>query len=345
MLQQLDHLPEGLLETPAPGLEALLGGPTLIHLPGQRRAPLFVSVLLHGNETVGWEAVRALLAARLTRYGALRLPRALSLFIGNVAAAAHGVRRLPGQPDYNRVWPGAAPDHGPEQLMMAQVVETMRARAPFASVDLHNNTGRNPHYGCVNVLEPRTLQLASLFARTLVYFTSPTGVQSQAFTGICPAVTVECGKVGEQGGVDHAREFVGALLQLAELPARLPAAREFDLFETVARARIPLGVHFGFPPEQADLVLDPALERLNFCELPAGMAFGRVRPGKGLCVEVHDAEGRDLSAQFFRISGEELLLRRPAMPSMLTRNEVVIRQDCLCYLMIRREPPLAVRDD
>ncbi|NKN33038.1 M14 family metallopeptidase [Marichromatium bheemlicum] len=339
MLQQLDHLPDDLLETPAAGLEALLGGPTLIHLPGQRPAPLFVSVLLHGNETVGWEALRALLAARLARDGELRLPRALSLFIGNVAAATHGVRRLPGQPDYNRVWPGTTPDHSPEQLMMAKVVELMRERAPFASVDLHNNTGCNPHYACLNVLDARTLQLAHLFARTLVYFTSPTGVQSQAFTGICPAVTLECGKVGEPGGIAHARRFVEALLQLAELPTRAPTAREYDLFETVAQARIPATVHFGFPPEQADLVLDPALEYLNFCELPEGMAFGQVRPGQGLCIEVRDSAGRDLSSTFFEISDDELRLRRPAMPSMLTRNEVVIRQDCLCYLMVRRQPP------
>jgi hypothetical protein len=34
------------------------------------------------------------------------LPRSLSLFVGNTAAAEQGVRHLPEQPDYNRVWPG-----------------------------------------------------------------------------------------------------------------------------------------------------------------------------------------------------------------------------------------------
>ena len=38
----------------------------------------------YGNEVVGWEAVRALLAKRLGQDGQPRLPRALSLFIGNV---------------------------------------------------------------------------------------------------------------------------------------------------------------------------------------------------------------------------------------------------------------------
>ena len=72
MLQEIDYLPEGLLGLEAHQLTGALAGPTLIHLPGRREEPLFVSVLMHGNETVGWEAVRALLA----RYdGGGALPR------------------------------------------------------------------------------------------------------------------------------------------------------------------------------------------------------------------------------------------------------------------------------
>ncbi len=114
MLHQLDQLPADLLQADSRDLHLLLGGPTLIHLPGGREPPLFVSVLLHGNETVGWDAVRGLFQERILRHGELRLPRALSLFIGNVAAAAQGVRHLPDQPDYNRVWPGGELPHTPE---------------------------------------------------------------------------------------------------------------------------------------------------------------------------------------------------------------------------------------
>ena len=99
MLTELHNLPEGILDRDTRSLQDLLGGPTLIHLPGDRQPALFLSVLLHGNETVGWEALRALLRQRLARYGELRLPRALSIFIGNIAAAAAGVRHLPDQPD------------------------------------------------------------------------------------------------------------------------------------------------------------------------------------------------------------------------------------------------------
>jgi len=128
MLQELHTLPAGLLEIGPCDLEAVLGGPTLIHLSGDREPSLFVSVLLHGNEPVGWNALRSLLADYRKRFGALRLPRTLSLFIGNVSAAASGVRRLPGQPDYNRIWPGCESPPTPAHTMMQRVVAIMRRR-------------------------------------------------------------------------------------------------------------------------------------------------------------------------------------------------------------------------
>ena len=80
MLTVLDHLPEQLLEKAAHELSDILSGPTLIHLNGARSRPLFVSVLLHGNETTGWEAIKQYLKSQQGKI----LPRSLSIFIGNV---------------------------------------------------------------------------------------------------------------------------------------------------------------------------------------------------------------------------------------------------------------------
>ena len=60
-LLELDHVPDGLLERPASALYQQLEGPTLIHLEGRIKRPLFVTVLQHGNEITGWEAVRRIL--------------------------------------------------------------------------------------------------------------------------------------------------------------------------------------------------------------------------------------------------------------------------------------------
>lgn len=338
-LTELDLLPDGLLDCNAADLHRVLPGPTLIHLDGERQPPLFVSVLMHGNEPVGWDAVRLALRECLARHGRIGLPRALSLFIGNVAAAATNARHLPEQPDYNRVWPGTDRPATPEHGVMAAVVEAMRRRGLFLSVDLHNNTGANPHYACVTHLDNPTLHLATLFARTVVYFVRPLGTQSQAMATLGPAVTLECGKVGEAHGVEHAREFLYACLHLSALPEHPVPAHDIDLFHSVAQLRIPPAIHFGFPPQDSELLLSPDLDQLNFRELPAGTTFARVR--EGLATQVHelidvrDEHGREVAKHYFALEDGELRLRVPVMPSMLTINAAAIRQDCLGYLMER----------
>lgn len=331
-LQELDQLPDGLLQVAAEGLLEVLDGPTLIHLPGLRPEPLFVSILMHGNETVGWEAVRRLLAP----YEAGQpLPRAMSLFIGNIAAAAKGRRLLPGQPDYNRVWPSCESGDSPERRMMAQVVEIMRGRKPFASIDIHNNTGFNPHYACVNRLETPFLHLAHLFSRTVVYFLRPRGVQSMAFAELCPAVTLECGKVGQARGVEHAEEYLAACLHLSEHPQHPISPHDIDLFHTVARVSVSPRASIGFSPAGGDIVFEPDLDRLNFQELPAGTPFGRIEGDDLQLLDVRDEQGRQVLGDYFGVNDGRLCLQRTVMPSMLTKDIDIIRQDCLCYLMER----------
>ena len=325
---ELEGLPPGLLERPARELYQVLDGPTLIHLPGRQAEPLLVTVLTHGNEDTGWEAVRTLLG----RYAGQPLPRALSVFIGNVAAARHGLRHLDGQPDYNRVWRG---DATPEHAMMRQVVERMQARDVFASIDIHHNTGLNPHDACINRLERPFLHLATLFSRTVVYFIRPDSVQSMAFSRVCPAVTVECGKPGQTHGVEHVLDFVEAVLHLTAFPEHEVPTQDYDLFHTVATVTVPAEMDFGFDAALGnDLVFPPDIDRLNFRELPAGTALARVRDTRAW-LEVRDEEGHEVSDRYFVREEGELRTRIPVMPSMLSLDERVIRQDCLCYLMER----------
>ena len=333
MLTELDHIPDGFLDASAGGLHQVLPGPTLIHLKGRKSEPLFVSVLLHGNEYTGLKAIQDVAG----RYATAELPRSLSIFVGNVQAAALGQRRLDGQPDYNRIWPGSeAGETAPvEHAMMTTVVEAMRQRRVFASIDVHNNTGLNPHYGCVNSLQPEFLQLATLFSHTIVYFLRPLGVQSAAFAKICPAVTIECGKPEDVTAKTHAASFIDAVLHLDHFPAKPPAASDFHLFHTVAAVKIADGMSFGFGNSATGLRLDPEIDHMNFRELRAGTRLGRLTNGQGFPVTALAEDGHDVTHDYFRVSDSELLLARDAMPSMLTLDERVIRQDCLCYLMER----------
>ncbi len=335
MLTTLDHIPDGFLEASAGGLHQVLAGPTLIHLPGRKPEPLFVSVLLHGNEYTGLKAIQNVLG----RYTTGELPRALSIFVGNVQAAAVGLRRLDGQPDYNRIWPGAEATAdiaaSPEYRMMQQVVDAMRQRSPFASIDVHNNTGLNPHYGCINDLQSEFFHLATLFSHTVVYFLRPLGVQSAAFAKICPAVTIECGKPDDASAADHATRFIEAVLHLDHFPSKPLASGDFNLFHTVATIKVADERSFSFGEIDTDLKLDPQIDHMNFRELEAGTRFGRVAAGCPMPLIALAEDGREVTGDFFTVRDGELMLARSAMPSMLTLNKRIIRQDCLGYLMER----------
>ncbi|MEJ2060654.1 MAG: M14 family metallopeptidase [Gammaproteobacteria bacterium] len=330
-LNQIQEIPDGLLEVGARELHTVLPGPTLMHLPGRREAPLFVSVLLHGNEDAGLAAIQHV----LRRYTDQPLPRALSVFFGNVSAAREGLRALDGQPDYNRIWPGGDAPDSPERRMMAEVVDIMRERNIFASIDVHNNTGLNPHYACINHLDDRFMQLASLFGRTVVYFIRPRGVQSMALAELCPATTLECGKPGVAAGAEHAAEFIEACLNLAEIPDHPVAAHDIDLFHTVATVKVPEPFSFSFDHGAVDIAFDAEIDHYNFRELAVGTRFGVLRPDSQARLEARDEEGQDVTDRFFSHVDGHITLIRPSMPSMLTLDTRIVRQDCLCYLMER----------
>lgn len=330
-LHRLDHFPNALLDVPAQQLWQVLEGPTLFHLQGRHQRPLFVSVLLHGNEHTGWQAVQTIMRNIQTR----GLARDLLLFVGNIDAARANMRTLPLQNDYNRTWPGTPLQDAPEAALMREVVDIVAASNPFASVDIHNNTGHNPHYACVNELTDPFLHLARLFSRTIVYFKKPLGVQSAAMARICPSVTVECGRVGGAGGIEHAAEFVQAALNLSHFPQAALPDSEFELLQTRAILKVPEDATFSFDGQDADMRLRADLDILNFSELSAGTVFGTLG-GRGTHrLEVVPCGDFKLHSDYFSYEDGKISLVRWAIPSMLTLDPDAVRLDCLGYLMQR----------
>lgn len=330
LLKQFDQIPSGLLDIAVEQLHSLIPEPALFHLPGKRPETLFVSVLLHGNEPTGFLAVQKL----LQKYQDQILPRNLTLFFGNTQAARFNQRRLSHQPDFNRIWPGTPLPQSPETEWAREICQVMRQRQVFASIDVHNNTGLNPHYACVNKLDETFLHLGVLFGRLLVYFTHPKGVQSGAFAEFCPAVTLECGRPDQPYGVEHALQFIDSCLHLHEFPAHPVARQDVDIYHTVAQITVDEHVSFSFNDDSADLCLDQELERLNFTEIPAGTVLGVVKVGR-MPLIARDNDGKPITEQILKLVDGQVQIIKPAMPSMLTLNERVIQQDCLCYLMER----------
>ena len=327
----LGRSPETLLDVPATDLWRHLRGPTLFYIPGRQSAPVFVTVLLHGNEDTGWRAIQAV----LRRHRGTMLPRSLLLFVGNIEAAKANVRTLPQQEDYNRTWPGTPHPDTPCAGLMRRVVEIVRGAGLFASIDLHNNTGHNPHYACVSSLEEAHLNLARLFGRTVLYFTRPVGVQSAALAEICPAVTVECGRAGVAMGVSEAAAFIESVLALRRFPDHPVPAGDLDLMRTYAIIKVPTDASFSCDGSESDFRFRTDLDRLNFSELEPGALFGFVGGNDARQLDVLPGSELAVIEPYFEYVDGAIRLARRAIPAMLTIDPQAVRLDSLGYLMHR----------
>lgn len=132
-------------------------------------------------------------------------------------------------------------------------------------------------------------------------------------------------------------EYIDACLHLEHLPDNKVAQHDLDLFHTVATVTMPEAVDFGFgEKERHDIMFANDLERYNFRELEAGTRFAvRTRMAETIKLKAIDERGVDVSDIYFNYQGAEITLGKTVMPSMITLDTRIIRQDCLCYLMER----------
>lgn len=324
-LDILFTVPEGLLDLAAHELSRVLHRPTLIHLKDDGPA-LFISALLHGNETSGWHAISTWLRTQAA-------PGNLIVFIGNVEAAAAGQRSLPHQPDYNRIWRDC---DLPEGRMARQLLDYLRQQELFLAVDLHNNTGRNPHYTVITDQRPDTLRLAALFSDKAVYVEEPDTVLSRAVSDLCPSVAVELGPINDPASDERALALVNQLAALKALPD-VPA-QTLTLYQSVARVHIDPAVTFDFADDHrtpTDITLTAGIEGVNFHELSPGTIFGHLNNHTDHGVYVLSPTHQDVTDEFFVVEDNEIQLARSVVPAMYTTDPAVVRQDCLCYFMER----------
>ena len=304
-LNVLRGLPAAIAAMPAPRLAEALPGPTLFDLRREGQAPLFVSVLLHGNEISGWDAVRQL--------GEELAARSALVLVGNVAAAQAGVRTLPGQPDFNRIWAASAEGvPGAEAALAAEVMRVVAASKPQFAVDIHNNTGRNPPYAVVADTAPATLALAASLAERVLLATQPRGFFTARLASLCPSVTVEVGTPDDAGSTPRAVAYLRRLIAAPPSPAG-----SLDVFETKLRVTV-----------SADTAIATEVQCWNFRTAPAGTVLARA--GR---LRAWDAAGQDLSDEYLARSDGATRLRRPAMLAMFTGSLAAARQDCLCYFL------------
>ena len=329
-LIQINHIPEGFLEVTPKDLHQVLSGPTLIHLSGAKKRPLLMSVLLHGNEYSGFLAAQQLLKSTIGKNK--ELPRDLSILVGNVEAAKEKKRFLSHQLDFNRIWT----DQGthPQEKWAHQVFLEMQKRDIFAAIDVHNNTGKNPYYSCLNRLDLKSIQLASMFETDILYFTNPKDVFSNFFSRLCPAITLESGLSEDPLGVAKVVKLTKEILKLETVTDFKGDLLDRKIYRSFGKVKIPQGskISFGKNSDKADFNFSDDIEELNFHRLKKGDLFGMFfdscKP-----LEIYDNSGQLVEESLFDYENNQIFANKEFVPAMLTKETKIINQDCLCYLL------------
>lgn len=328
-----DKLPNKFLTIDYRDIKQIFNTPTLIQLKGEKAPPLFISIMLHGNEFSGLMIMQEILKKYHVAQGGYALPRSIWLFMGNVKAAAQGLRRLDGELDFNRAWPGTPQPDAPNAKLIRQVMDTITQDELFTAIDLHNNTGKNPPYGCISVVNEKNKYLSSFFNHIAMVFHTPKGVSTMAFDELCPAITLECSTPGNTQGIDKAVALIDDLMHMDHFPDKDLPSHDLQLVQNSAVLKIAENVNFGFEDEKEafELTLVENFDRHNFTHLKASEVFAHTTLKRPLIAT--DDDGRDVTDELIAINNGAVSLKKPLMPAMITLDKKVILQDCLCYLL------------
>ena len=323
-LKMRDHIPEGFLEIKPREITKLIDSPTLIHLRGEKDPPFFISILLHGNEFSGLIVLQKI----LKKYDHQILPRSLIIFVANPKACEQGLRHLDSQPDFNRIWKGG------KESLTKPVLQYAREQNIHGAVDIHNNTGRNPIYACINRKKEEFVKLAQSFSENIVYFTKPDSVLSIALSRICPAIVMECGLPGDVQGILSGVKCIESILDKKETWKKNKIEKSL-IYRTCATLYISkdTSVSFHSQPFIKDrhLCFFDKLDEFNFKQLKAGTVLGKIGDSKQM--KLIDENGVNVFNDFFSIVGNNLIVKSSFIPCMLTKDARIAKSDCLGYIM------------
>lgn len=319
----VDKVPSEFFLIGPKSIKTIFPKPTLVHVAGESKTTIFISILLHGNETSSFRIMQAILKKCETRTP----KKSILFFVGNVEAAAMGTRIAGDGIDFNRIWNRA--DGHPVAEAVLNYVEQQKV---FVSLDIHNNSGANPFYGCVNQVNLQSLFLAKKFSKYTMFFLQPDSVLSMAMQNYCPSLTLESGLSENPLGIKkilELYEYVDAIDTIPSIDANLD--EEF-LYQTIARMEVSPTAKILELNAGGDLFLLDSIEGLNFSEVQVGEAIAE-QLGPDLKIRVFDEGGNDSTATYLELKSGKIRFARNVVPSMLSRNIEIVKQDCLGYLM------------
>ncbi len=325
MLKYINYIPSGFFNLSQKNILSIFEGPTLITLKGKIDRPVFISCLLHGNETSSLTILQNYLQSKEDT----PLPRTLIIFIGNPQAYAKNLRHLKNQLDYNRIW-----QHGSsyEHLIAKEVYNYVKAQNLYVCLDFHNNTGKNPHYACVNKRKKDFVKLAQEFSDKIVYFTEPESVLSIKMASLCPSLTLECGLSGSIPGISKGTELLSSVMEEDEkwLKNKLRIKFLYQSFGTIL-IHPKENLNFDFDENFDGISLLSNFDEYNFKELKVGLHIGYYQEKNTLKIVNND--GLNITKEFLSLEDGKILVKQAFTASMFTKNISIAKSDCLGYLM------------
>lgn len=320
------EVPSKLFSLKADELSDYLEHPTLYYIPGNTDKNILLTVLLHGNETTGYYAVRdALLSLR--EAGKRPTPN-VYWFIANVHAAKHGLRHLDQQPDFNRMWSRELGIYGANAMNLLEHVTKNKLEC---AVDFHNNTGLNPLYSCIHNIKKKSCNLAYMFSPTVVYFRQELQAHVVAFSPHTEAVTVECGLDGSENGYAAAHKMAFQLMAENEIPQAQDVIEKMILYDSCLRIRLCDNGSASFEDSAlADFQFIKNLDTLNFKQLEKDTSIGLRKTNQKLQLDMFC---KYACSDWVYYKHNQIYLKKGTIPSMFTKDVDVISQDCLGYLM------------
>jgi hypothetical protein len=322
-----------------------LAGPTAIVLDQGKPTTRVVSVLMHGNEPSGFQAM-----LDFFRNPPKNLTTNVVFLVQNVLAAQAGhkpfeFRFHPStQSDLNRQW---LPLGTPEPELHPYVASTYAFLKTLPRIegflDLHNNSGDNPVYATLSYDDEAQPNLA--LSESLGAFLTDqylTFKLSGGFDGgvreLAPAVAVECGRLDSPAADLAASRILKQFLAPQIGPAAWHAAPDktrYEIEAEIALASRDYALHIeGMHELQAIRALDhglfllrPDIELRNFRKIVPGTSLGLWR-GEGMPVAVKtlEKEPRDLAAHYFECKDGHVMFRNEAFLAMATTRLSNIRK-------------------
>ena len=177
-------------------------GMSLIFHEGNFENTILISTMLHGNETSGLDILKKV----PKKIENINDRRNILILLGNPKAFHENKGLLKVNLDHNRIW--TTKESRPDNLTAQKVINHFIEHDFLCAVDIHNNTGKNPLFSCLNRLDKKTLGLAQMFGTDVLFFEDPETALSTFMGRFCPSmassvVSVEMSLVLKEPPISH----------------------------------------------------------------------------------------------------------------------------------------------